>query len=231
MNRTSGPGTSSPSGRAIAPARRSCTYSRSRSLAASLATFGRLARRSACHCAVVARYSSRRRGSTRCGAAPARSSTATGRCGGRSRAPRAAGPAGSRSPRARRTTGSGPTAGPSVIGGIPPASRNHLRPDRGRHAGLSGRVLARQPAAIASQNRTRPRAARSTAGPATASGHASHGSPARRLLDAHPHHLHLEVLRRPVESAQYTAWASRGAPRRRRSPPPWAPSATRSTTP
>ena len=37
------------------PARRFCTYSRKASFAASLETFGRLARRSACHCAVVAR--------------------------------------------------------------------------------------------------------------------------------------------------------------------------------
>src|SRR5207253_8544398 len=57
MKRTSGPSTGSPSGLAIVPASRSCTYSRSLSFAASFATFGRLARRSACHCAVVARYS------------------------------------------------------------------------------------------------------------------------------------------------------------------------------
>jgi len=59
MKRTSGPGTGSPSGLAIVPARRSCTYSRSLLFAASLETFGRLARRSACHCAVLARYSKR----------------------------------------------------------------------------------------------------------------------------------------------------------------------------
>jgi hypothetical protein len=34
-------------------------YSRNAAFAASLETFGRLARRSACHCAVVARYSKR----------------------------------------------------------------------------------------------------------------------------------------------------------------------------
>jgi hypothetical protein len=37
------------------PASRSCTYCLRISFAASLATFGRLARRSACHCAVEAR--------------------------------------------------------------------------------------------------------------------------------------------------------------------------------
>ena len=57
IKRTSGPATSSPAGVVITPARRSCTYSRSALFAASLATLGRLARRSACHCAVVARYS------------------------------------------------------------------------------------------------------------------------------------------------------------------------------
>jgi hypothetical protein len=40
---------------AITPARRSCTYCRSRAGVASFATFGRHAARSACHWAVVAR--------------------------------------------------------------------------------------------------------------------------------------------------------------------------------
>src|SRR5262249_57618956 len=56
IQRTSGPATRLPSGLAIAPARRSCTYVRKASFAASFAIFGRLERRSACHCAVVARY-------------------------------------------------------------------------------------------------------------------------------------------------------------------------------
>ena len=55
--RTFGPGTAAPSGAAIRPPRRSCTYCLSSPFAASLATFGRFARRSACHWAVVARYS------------------------------------------------------------------------------------------------------------------------------------------------------------------------------
>ena len=46
-----------PSGAAITPASRSCTYLRNTGSATSLATFDRRARRSACHCAVVARYS------------------------------------------------------------------------------------------------------------------------------------------------------------------------------
>src|SRR3954470_23209804 len=54
-----GPVTAVPSGRRTLPARRSCTYSRSRSWAASLAVLGRRATSSAFHCATDARYSSR----------------------------------------------------------------------------------------------------------------------------------------------------------------------------
>jgi hypothetical protein len=58
IHRTFGPVTTAPAGLVITPARRSCTYCRSVSFVASLASFGRLARRSACHWAFVARYSS-----------------------------------------------------------------------------------------------------------------------------------------------------------------------------
>src|SRR5665647_1845701 len=53
-----GPDTTTPSGRRTCPTRRSWTYSRSRSLATSLAVFGRRATSSAFHCATPARYSS-----------------------------------------------------------------------------------------------------------------------------------------------------------------------------
>jgi hypothetical protein len=53
-----GPGTAVPFGRRTCPDSRSCTYSRSRSSAASFAVFGRRAIRSAFHCATDARYSS-----------------------------------------------------------------------------------------------------------------------------------------------------------------------------
>src|SRR4051794_40012835 len=53
-----GPAAAVPSGRRTLPARRSCTYSRSRSSAASLAVLGRRATSSAFHCATDARYSS-----------------------------------------------------------------------------------------------------------------------------------------------------------------------------
>ena len=54
---TSGPGTTAPPGAPTLPASRSCTYVRSAALPASFADFERRAARSACHCAVVARYS------------------------------------------------------------------------------------------------------------------------------------------------------------------------------
>src|SRR3954469_3225268 len=55
---TAGPTTAAPPGVATAPDRRSCTYVRRAALVASLALFGRRAARSACHCAVLARYAS-----------------------------------------------------------------------------------------------------------------------------------------------------------------------------
>ena len=54
---TAGPGTAAPPGAATAPASRSCTYALSAGCVTSFAGFGRRAARSACHCAVVARYS------------------------------------------------------------------------------------------------------------------------------------------------------------------------------
>ena len=53
---TLGPGIGLPCESATAPANRFCTYVRSRSFSASLATFGRSAALSAFHCATVARY-------------------------------------------------------------------------------------------------------------------------------------------------------------------------------
>src|SRR4051794_19413338 len=53
---TTGPRTAAPFGAITRPASRSCTERRSGSLIAGLAAFGRGADRSACHCAVVARY-------------------------------------------------------------------------------------------------------------------------------------------------------------------------------
>ena len=55
---TIGPRTAAPSWATTWPASRSCAYARSAALIASFARFGRRADRSACHCAVLARYSS-----------------------------------------------------------------------------------------------------------------------------------------------------------------------------
>lgn len=55
---TVGPAVAAPPGTATAPDRRSCTYARSAAFVASFAGFGRFDARSACHCAMVARYSS-----------------------------------------------------------------------------------------------------------------------------------------------------------------------------
>src|SRR3982751_6508254 len=55
---TAGPTTAAPPGVATAPDRRSCPYVRRAAVVASLALFGRRAARSACHCAVLARYAS-----------------------------------------------------------------------------------------------------------------------------------------------------------------------------
>ena len=119
-----------------------------RRVAASFAGFGRRAARSACHCAVVARYS---RPPPRV-AALRRSSReivdAARPAGGRSPAPRAPAPARARSPPAPRTTGTAPraasTTATDVDGGMPPASRNQRTPTGWRHPRLDRRVLARQ---------------------------------------------------------------------------------------
>ena len=102
---TTGPCTAAPFGALMRPASRSCTERRSGWLIASLADFERRADRSACHCAVVARYA---RPPLRV-AAWRRSSRAIVD-GGRSRAPHAVARARSRSPPARRTTESALTA-------------------------------------------------------------------------------------------------------------------------
>lgn len=54
---TFGPAIARPLGVAMLPASRSWTYLRSAGWVSSLAGFGRRAARSACHCAVIARYS------------------------------------------------------------------------------------------------------------------------------------------------------------------------------
>ena len=197
-----GPATGSPSGRSIMPARRSCTYSRSRSLATSFAVFGRRARRSACHCAVDARYSSRH-------------------VRGRRVAPQLP-----RDRRRRPAELAGDLAHPEplrvqdrdllTLGERQVAARHRRRarsahatsvpepsrPDRRRHADLQ---RPRPRSTALGDRRPEPHpvlASPAAAAPATASGPAS----ARHHPLTLPHRHHapppsIEVLRRPLESA------------------------------
>ena len=94
--------------------------------------FGRLARRSACHRAVVARYlRPPLRVAALPGATHVRSSTVNGPGGGRSHAPHTYGPEEQRSLLAQQRTGSTPTPDPRRSAVIPPDWRNHLDPTAG----------------------------------------------------------------------------------------------------
>src|SRR5215207_6409989 len=132
FHNTAGPGTAAPPGAVTAPASRSCTYARSAGRVTSFAGFGRRAARSACHCAVVARYSSPplrvaafRRNSREIvdAARPSRRATSRTPC------PCARHSAiSSRSADDRYRPKGGFDDRPSVDGGIPPASRNQRDP-------------------------------------------------------------------------------------------------------
>lgn len=138
------------------PASLSWTYSSNAGFVWSLAGFGRRAERSACHCAVIARYSkppprvaALRRSSREIveGARPS--------CRAISRTP---------SPRARASARCSRSAndryrpvgaaadGERCEGGIPPHSRNHLVPTAGDTPANSAASSLEHPAAIASQN-------------------------------------------------------------------------------
>ena len=189
IQRTSGPGTAAPSGLVIVPASRSCTYSRRARFAASFATFGRRARRSACHWAAVARYSSR----------PPR--VAAFRRSSREivDGDRAVRLAISRTPHppARKTAISSrsandkyrPDSGARLTGRIPPLSRNQRVPTTGDTPASMPASSLGIPLAIATQNRCRP------SRPATG------GRPGERIADrpvaaaAHP-------LGRPIHTSR-----------------------------
>jgi hypothetical protein len=120
-----------------------------------LETFGRLARRSACHCAVVARYSKRkvrvealRRNSLEIVDGDRFSRRAIARTPTRW-ARRIA--ISSRSANERQR----PDSGANEIGGIPPPSRNHRLPTACEIPAAAAASSLDQPAAIASQNRCR----------------------------------------------------------------------------
>ncbi len=152
IHRMSGPGTGPPSARVITPARRSLTYSRSCSFAASLDTLGRRARLSAYHWAVDARYSRRYvrvealRPSSREiveGSRPRRRAISrTPICWACKTA------MSSRSTNDRYR----PETGAKLIDGIPPAWRNHRVPIAGDTPAATPASSLERPRAIASQN-------------------------------------------------------------------------------
>ena len=135
------------------PASRSCTYQRSSSCAASFATFGLFAFRSACHCAVVARYSSPplrvaalRRSSREIVEGERlirRAMSRSPKCWACKMA------ISSRSANDRER----PDSGARLIGGMPPLSRNHFVPTGPDTPAASAASSLDNPQAIASQNR------------------------------------------------------------------------------
>ena len=153
---TRGPAIDRPPGVAMLPASRSCTYSRSAGFVSSLAGFGRIAARSACHCAVWARYSrppprvaALRRSSREIVDGDRPSCLAISR----TPSPRARASAiCSRSAKARyRPVGSG-ADGARLEGGIPPHCRNQRLPTAGDTPAIPAASSLVCPCAIAFQN-------------------------------------------------------------------------------
>src|SRR5712691_9430982 len=204
---TTGLRSGAPLGATTTPANRSCTYPRSVALTASFAGFGRQAARSACHCAVVARYSkpparvaALRRNSREIvdGARASRRAISRTPCPWARQSAIC-----SRSVNARyRPDGSG-ADDTKCDGAMPPASRNHRTPTAGDTPAPTAASSLERPAAIAAQNRRRS-SRRPTEG---RPGDRNLARPARserrlRVIIATPS---AEVLRRPLESAQYTS--------------------------
>src|SRR5665647_2663550 len=194
-----GPDTTTPSGRRTCPTRRSWTYSRSRSLATSLAVFGRRATSSAFHCATPARYSSfppRVAALRRSSLEIVDGSRPTQRAISRTPAPCARSTAiSSRSANDRYR----PESRPNSNGDMPPPSRNHRLPaacDAPTAIPASSLV---SPCAMSIQN-SRSTSRRSDGAPGDFIG----DLPVNSFI--HPAGLPIntstiKVLRRPVESA------------------------------
>src|SRR5882724_4162852 len=202
---TTGLRTGAPLGATTTPANRSCTYRLSLASTASFAGFGRRAARSACHCAVVARYSkpparvaALRRNSREIvdGARASRNAILRTPCPWARQSAIC-----SRSVNARyRPDGSGADDA-KCDGAMPPASRNHRTPTAGDTPALTAASSLERPAAIAAQNRRRPSRRPTDGRP----GERNLPRPTRserrlRVVIATPSG---EVLRRPLESAQY----------------------------
>src|SRR5690349_13599861 len=204
---TTGLGTIVPLGAMTTPSNRSCTYCCSLAFTASFAGFGRRAARSACHCAVVARYS---RPPERV-AALRRNSREIVDGGRASWRPIARTPCPwarqsaicSRSVNARNRPDGGGAEGLTCDAAMPPASRNHRVPTAGDTPASTAASSLGRPAAIATQNRRCSSCRRTEGRP----GECSLARPARsehrlRVVIATPSG---EVLRRPLEFTQYTS--------------------------
>ena len=93
-----------------------------------------------------------------------------------------------------------------MTGGIPPASRNHRVPTGCDTPASTAASSLDSPRLIAAQNRCLCSRLATGGRPATASA-ACPWQPSPTLLDVPCAHLQIEVLRRPVEFAQYTSAA------------------------
>src|SRR3954464_4719807 len=204
---TTGPCTAAPFGAMMTPASRSCTERRSGSLIASLAGLGRRADRSACHCAVVARYArpplrvaALRRSSREIvdGARSSRRaiSRTPCRCARQIAIP-------SRAANDRERPDSGFAAGARWDGGMPPALRNQRAPTAGETPAPTAASSLERPAAINTQNRCRS-SRRATEG-RPGEGKAPRPDRSERRFQTIIATSSLKVLRRPLEPGLDTA--------------------------
>src|SRR3954464_9279426 len=201
---TTGPCTAAPFGAMMTPASRSCTERRSGSLIASLADFGRRAERSACHCAVVARYArpplrvaALRRSSREMvdGARSSRRAISRTPC----RCARQMAIS-SRSANDRERPDSGFADGARWDGGMPPALRNQRAPTAGATPAPTAASSLEHPAAMAAQNRWRS-SRRATEG-RPGEGKAPRPDRSERRFRTVIATSSLKVLRRPLEPGE-----------------------------
>src|SRR3954462_15856940 len=205
---TTGPRTAALPEPPTSPASLSCTYPRSAAFTASFAGFGRRAARSACHCAVVARYSrpplrvaALRRSSREIvdAARPSR------RAVSRTPQPRARNSASSsRSANDRYRSDGGFADGANILGDMPPASRNQRAPTAGDTPTSIAAASLDRPTAIAAQNRRRFSRCATPGRPGDRGTTARSARSERRFpaLIATPS---VKVLRRPLEPKQYVS--------------------------
>src|SRR4051794_4121960 len=183
----------------------SCTYPRSAAFTASFVGFGRRVARSACHCAVVARYArpplrvaALRRSSREIvdAARPSR------RAVSRTPQPRARNSASSsRSANDRYRSDGGFADGANILGDMPPASRNQRAPTAGDTPTSIAAASLDRPTAIAAQNRRRFSRCATPGRPGDRGTTARSARSERRFpaLIATPS---VKVLRRPLEPKQ-----------------------------